>query len=293
MTTPSLAIVIMAAGKGTRLKSKRPKVLHEIGGKPLLTYVVAAASQIVPAQDIYVVIGHEAASVRAAVEHKYPSVQFVLQVEQRGTGHAIMCARNHVENYDNILVLSGDVPLIQQQTIADLRDFHLAQKAAMTILTTTPSDPTGYGRIIRASSSSSRVKAIVEQKDLTRAQQKAREINTGIYAFATKLLFANIGKLTTRNAQGEFYFTDMASALTGIKAPVVALRAADPAEVLGANTLAELAQPDAEVRSRKCSAFIAEGVTIYRPETCVIDSDVAIAADTVIEPFVQVLGQSR
>src|SRR5258708_6036920 len=291
MSQPAtLAIVIMAAGKGTRLKSKRPKVLHEIGGKPLLTYVVAAARQIASAHDIYVVVGHEAVNVRAAVERT--GVQFVLQAERHGTGHAIMCARNQVEGYHNILVLSGDVPLIRPQTIAGLRDFHLAQKAAMTILTAAAPDPTGYGRIIRASSSSNRVKAIVEQKDLTRSQQNAREINTGIYAFATKPLFANIGKLTTRNAQGEFYLTDMASALTGAKAPVVALRASDPAEVLGANTLAELAQLDAELRSRKCSALMAEGVTIYRPETCVIDSDVAIAADAVIEPFVQILGQS-
>ncbi len=289
--TATLAIVIMAAGKGTRLKSKRPKVLHEIGGKPLITYVVAAARQFAPAHDIYVIVGHEAASVRAAVEST--DVQFVLQVEQRGTGHAIMCARSQVEGYDNILVLSGDVPLICPQTIAGLRDFHLAQEAAMTILTAAAPDPSGYGRVIRASRSSSRVKAIVEQKDLTRAQQHVREINTGIYAFATRPLFANIGKLTTRNAQGEFYLTDMASALVAAKAPVVALRADDPAEVLGANTLAELAHLDAELRSRKCSALMAEGVTIYRPETCVIDSDVEITADTVIEPFVQILGQSR
>ena len=292
MTQPStLAIVIMAAGKGTRLKSKRPKVLHEIGGKPLLTYVVAAARQIAPAHDIYVIVGHEAERVRATVESA--GVQFVLQAEQRGTGHAIMCARKQVEGYDNILVLSGDVPLIRPRTITGLRDFHVTQKAAMTILTAAAPDPSGYGRVIRASSSSSRVKAIVEQKDLTRAQQKVREINTGIYAFATRPLFANIGKLTTRNAQGEFYLTDMASALVGAKAPVVALRADDPAEVLGANTLAELASLDAELRSRKYSTLMATGVTIYRPETCVIDSDVEIAADTVIEPFVQVLGQSR
>ena len=286
----ALAIVIMAAGKGTRLKSKRPKVLHEIGGKPLLTYVIAAASQIAPAHNIYVVVGHEAESVRKAVKHT--GVQFVVQAEQHGTGHAIMCARSYVEGYENILVLSGDVPLIQPQTIAGLSDFHRSQKAAMTILTATLSDPSGYGRMIRVSSSSPRVKAIVEQKDLTRAQQNAREINTGIYAFATKPLFANIGKLTTRNAQGEFYLTDMASALVRAKAKVVALRADVPAEVLGANTLAELASLDAELRARKCNALMAEGVTIYRPETCTIDSDVAIAADTVIEPFVQILGQS-
>ncbi|HZD08913.1 MAG TPA: NTP transferase domain-containing protein, partial [Candidatus Limnocylindrales bacterium] len=179
---PEVAIVIMAAGKGTRLKSSRAKVLHEIAGQPLLAHVIKAAQQIVSAEHIYVIVGHQAEKVRAAVAHM--GVTFVLQAEQRGTGHAIMCAREQVASYQNILVLSGDVPLIRPETIARLRDFHLSKKAAMTILTAAPSDPFGYGRVIRAGSSD-RVKAIVEQKALTKAQQKEREINSGIYAFAT------------------------------------------------------------------------------------------------------------
>ncbi len=284
------AIVIMAAGKGTRLKSRRAKVLHEIAGRPLLAHVIKAAQQIVPAEHIYVIVGHQAENVRAAVEPL--SVKFVLQAEQRGTGHAIMCAREQVVSYQNILVLSGDVPLIRPETIARLRDFHLSKKAAMTILTAAPSDPFGYGRVIRAGSSD-RVKAIVEQKALTKSQQKEREINSGIYAFGTKPLFSNIDRLKTDNAHHELYLTDMAALLVKSKATVVALKAADPGEVLGANTLAELSSLDATMRARKCADLMAAGVSIYRPETCVIDNDVEIGPDTILEPFVQILGRTR
>ena len=284
------AIVIMAAGKGTRLNSKRAKVLHEIGGQPLLAHVIKAAQQVVPAEHIHVIIGHQAESVRAAVAPM--GVKFVLQAEQRGTGHAIMCAREQVAGYRNILVLSGDVPLIRRETIARVRDFHLGKKAAMTILTAVPPDPFGYGRVIRAGSGSDRVKAIVEQKALTKAQQNAREINSGIYAFATAPLFANIDRLSTSNAHQEFYLTDMAAILVKARATVVALKTADPAEVLGANTLAELASLDAAMRMRKANDLMAAGVSIYRPETCVIDPDVEIGADTILEPFVQILGRT-
>ena len=284
------AIVIMAAGKGTRLKSKRAKVLHEIAGQPLLAHVIKAAQQIVPSEHIYVIVGHQAENVRAAVAPL--GVQFVLQAEQRGTGHAIMCAREQVASYQNILVLSGDVPLIRPETISRLRDFHLGKKAAMTILTAAPSDPFGYGRVIRAGSSD-RVKAIVEQKALTKSQQKERDINSGIYAFATKPLFSNIDRLKTDNAHHELYLTDMAALLVKNKATVVALKASDPGEVLGANTLAELSSLDATMRARKCADLMAAGVSIYRPETCVIDNDVEIGADTILEPFVQVLGRTR
>jgi len=285
------AIVIMAAGKGTRLKSKRAKVLHEIGGQPLLAHVIKAARQIAPPSDVYVIVGHQADKVRSAVGPL--GVKFVSQAEQRGTGHAVMCARDQVRGYKNILVLSGDVPLIQPDTIARVRDFHLAKKAAMTVLTAEPADPFGYGRVIRAGPGSDRVTAVVEQKALTKTQQKAREINSGIYAFATKPLFSHIDRLTTDNAHRELYLTDMAALLVKAKEPVVALKAGDPAEVLGANTLAELASRDATLRQRKCSELMAAGVSIYRPETCVIDPEVEIGADTILEPFVQILGRTK
>jgi bifunctional UDP-N-acetylglucosamine pyrophosphorylase/glucosamine-1-phosphate N-acetyltransferase len=288
---PSFAIAIMAAGKGTRLKSAHPKVLHQIGGKPLLEHVINAAALVVPAADVYAIIGHEADRVRQAVNSS--GVNFVLQQEQRGTGHAIMVARDQLARYEHVLVLSGDVPLIQPETIARVRDFHLAKKAAMTILTAEPDDPAHYGRVIRTTRTSDEVSAIVEHKALTRQQLKVREINSGIYAFATGPLFAHIDKLTTDNAHREFYLTDMAALLVKAKKKVVAVPAEQAVEVLGINTRAELARLDAVLRQRKCEELMASGVTIYRPETCVIDLDVTVGPDTILEPFVQLLGKTR
>ena len=286
-----LAVVIMAAGKGTRLKSRRPKVLHEIGGKPLLAHVIAAATKVVAAADIYVVIGHEAEQVRSAMAGT--GVSFVEQAEQRGTGHAIQCAAASIAGYENLLVLSGDVPLIRPETIEQLWQFHEAQQAAMTILTAAPADPTGYGRIVRQSEDSGEVEAIVEQKALTLKQQSIGEINSGIYAFKTAPLLVHLGKLSDDNANREVILTDMAGMLRAAGGRVVAIQAAETAEVLGANTIADLVALDATLRAATASRLMAAGVTIFRPETCVIDAEVEVAADTVIEPFVQLLGRTR
>jgi len=291
---PRFAVAIMAAGKGTRLKSRHPKVLHQIGGKPLLEHVIAAATQVVPAGDIYAIIGYEADRVREALQHT--GVNFVLQKEQRGTGHAIMSARQVLSGYDHFLVLSGDVPLIRPETIRELRDSHLKNKASMTLLAATPPDPTGYGRVIRklkSGKATEAVTAIVEQKALTPAQMKFREMNAGVYAFTTKTLFANIDKLTTENAHREFYLTDMAAILSRAGERVVAVSTPDFDQVLGINNRAELARLDAVFRQRKCAELMDFGVTIYRPETCVIDAGVKIEPDTIIEPFVQLLGNTR
>ncbi|HZD50711.1 MAG TPA: bifunctional UDP-N-acetylglucosamine diphosphorylase/glucosamine-1-phosphate N-acetyltransferase GlmU [Silvibacterium sp.] len=286
-----LAIVIMAGGKGTRLKSKRAKVLHEIGGRPLLRHVIASASQIVPPRDIYVVVGHQAATVEAAV--KDTGVRFVQQTEQRGTGHAIQITQEAVEGYDELLVLSGDVPLLKPETIAALRDFHIEQRAAMTILTAAPADPTGYGRVLRKSPGAPEVTAIVEQKALTPEQRGEREINSGIYAFRVEPLFAHISGLKTDNAHGEFYLTDMARLLVQAGERVVALEAPNAVEVLGGNTIAEMMELDRELRLDTARRLMAQGVTILRPETTVIDASVEVGPDTVIEPFVQLLGETR
>ncbi|MFP5268393.1 MAG: NTP transferase domain-containing protein, partial [Acidobacteriota bacterium] len=188
METSSFGIAIMAAGKGTRLNSARPKVLHEIGGQALLLHVIAAARSLVPAAQIYCIIGHQAEAVRAAAAST--GVHFVLQPEQRGTGHAMQQLRRHFAASgqpapENLLVLSGDVPLIQPATLQALCSFHLAERAAMTILTAVPPNPTGYGRVLRTADASPEVQAIVEQKALTPAQLSAPEINSGIYCFRT------------------------------------------------------------------------------------------------------------
>jgi bifunctional UDP-N-acetylglucosamine pyrophosphorylase / glucosamine-1-phosphate N-acetyltransferase len=291
---PRLAIAIMAAGKGARLKSKHPKVLHEIGGRPLLQFVMDAAKAVMPAKDIFVILGHEAERVREAMAGS--GVQFVLQAQQLGTGHAIMSARHALAAYDGVLVLSGDVPLLRPETIRSIRDFHLQHKAAMTILSADFPQPAGYGRILRkkkAGRQTDEVEAIVEQKMLTPQQEKTREGNSGIYAFATAPLFEHLDQLSTDNPHGEYYLTDMARILSKSRARVLAVKVGDPHEVAGANNRAELAQLDAEVRARKSAQLMAAGVTILRPETCVIDAEVEIGADTVIEPFVQLLGQTR
>jgi bifunctional UDP-N-acetylglucosamine pyrophosphorylase / glucosamine-1-phosphate N-acetyltransferase len=280
----------MAAGKGTRLKSKHPKVLHEIGGKPILAHVIATAQKVVPAHDIFVIIGHEAERVRGAVAAT--GVNFVLQAEQRGTGHALMVAREALAAYDKVIVLSGDAPLITADTIKKLSEFHGAQKATMTLLSADLDNPYGYGRVIRKGRGAE-VRAIVEEKSATAQQKKIREINSGFYAFAGADLYEHIDGLSTANAHGEYYLTDMAGVFHLARKKVVAIKTSDAAEVLGSNTRAEMMMLDARLRMAKCRELLDEGVTIFYPHTCVIDSDVEVGADTVIEPFVQLLGKTR
>ena len=296
LDTQNLAIAIMAAGKGTRLKSKRPKVLHEIGGRALLLHVIAAAKSLVHADHIYCIIGHEADKVRHAVAHT--GVHFIEQTEQRGTGHALQTVKSHFATTgasipENLLVLSGDVPLIRPETLHALAAFHSSEHAAMTILTAVPPDPTGYGRVIRKSAGSPEVTAIVEQKSLTPDQLSAPEINSGIYCFNTASLFSKLDLLSTNNAHGEYYLTDVAALLVADHQKVVAIKADNIDEVLGANTIAEMMHLDAAMRLATARRLMSEGVTIFRPETCVIDAEVHVAPDTVIEPYVQLIGHTR
>ncbi len=281
----------MAAGKGTRLKSQLPKVLHEVGGKPLLEHVIATAVRVVPAADVYAIIGYEAERVRAATEHT--GIKYVLQAEQRGTGHALMAAQKALVHHDHVIVLSGDAPLITPETIGHLRNFHLEEQAAMTLLTADLDNPTGYGRVVRKNPRSADVRAIVEEKSASAVQKKIHEINSGFYVFDAKELYRNIGKLSTTNVHSEYYLTDMAEVLRGAQQRVVAWKTANAYEVLGGNTRAELADIDHYLRMTKCRRLMADGVTVFYPATCVIDADVQIAPDSVIEPYVQLLGKTR
>jgi bifunctional UDP-N-acetylglucosamine pyrophosphorylase/glucosamine-1-phosphate N-acetyltransferase len=290
-SAPRIAVAIMAAGKGTRLKSQLPKVLHEVGGKTLLEHVIRAAVRMVPAKDVYAIIGHGAERVRAAMQHT--GVNFVLQAEQRGTGHALMVAQEALAAYDHVIVLSGDAPLLSSETISRLRDFHLTEGAAMTLLSAEQDNPTGYGRVLRKSDPGAEVLAIVEEKSASPAQRKIREINSGFYVFAVKDLYANLGKLSTANAHGEYYLTDMAAVLRKARLRVVAWKTPNASEVLGGNTRAELSDIDEKMRLDKARQLMADGVSIFYPATCVIDADVSIAPDTVIEPYVQLLGKTR
>ncbi len=289
--TLRVAIAIMAAGKGTRLKSRHPKVLHETGGKPILAHVIATAAKVVPPTDIFVIVGHEAERVREVVGGS--GVNFVLQAEQRGTGHALMVAREALAPYDQVLVLYGDAPLITADTVHKLCAFHKTQHAAMTLLTAELANPFGYGRVLRKNAKSPEVEAIVEEKAANAAQKKIREINSGLYAFSVPTLYQHIDELSTDNPHREYYLTDMAAILNRARKKVVAIKTTDATEVLGSNTRAEIVDLDARLRLAKCHQLMAEGVTVFQPQTCVIDSDVVVGADTVIEPFVQLLGKTK
>jgi bifunctional UDP-N-acetylglucosamine pyrophosphorylase/glucosamine-1-phosphate N-acetyltransferase len=289
------AVAIMAAGKGTRLKSKRPKVLHEIGGKALLLHVIAAAKTLVSAENIYCIVGHEAERVQVAVAAT--GVRFVLQPTQSGTGHALQMVKAYFALSGEIvpkhlLVLSGDVPLIRPETIRAIAEMHVAEGAAMTILTAEPDDPTGYGRVIRTGKGVE-VSAIVEHKALRPEHGDAPEINSGIYCFETEKLFAKLDSLSTDNAHGEFYLTDVAAMLVADGERVAAVKAESVDEVLGANTIAEMMHLDQAVRAATARRLMAQGVTIFRPDTCVIDAEVEVGPDTVIEPYVQLLGATK
>jgi len=296
MDATGFTVAIMAAGKGTRLKSKRPKVLHEVGGRALLLHVIAAAQTLVRTEDIFCIIGHESGRVRAAVAHT--GVNFVVQEVQLGTGHAMQVLKAYMQLPGNraprhLLVLSGDVPLIRPETLSALCELHLLERAAMTILTAVPPDPTGYGRVLRSSIEPIEVRAIVEQKALTSAHGPAPEINSGIYCFETEALFSKLSQLSTDNAHREFYLTDVAAMLVADRRRVIALKADNADEVLGANTIAEMMHLDQAMRAATARRLMAEGVTIFRPDTCVIDSGVTVGPDTVIEPYVQLLGPTR
>ncbi len=256
-----------------------------------MAHVIAAARKVVPGEDIFAIIGHEADAVQRAVEGT--GIRFVRQEPQRGTGHALMCAAKSLASYEQVIVLSGDAPLISSTTIESLRDFHQRNRAAMTILSAHLENPTGYGRVIRAGANGDEIKAIVEEKPCTPAQRKIREINSGFYAFSVKELFNHIEELKTDNPHGEYYLTDMAAVLRRAKKRVVVIQTDNASEILGSNTRAELVELDQKMRADKCKKLMAEGVTIFNPASCVIDSDVEVGADTTIEPFVQLLGRTR
>jgi bifunctional UDP-N-acetylglucosamine pyrophosphorylase/glucosamine-1-phosphate N-acetyltransferase len=221
-----------------------------------------------------------------------------MQAEQRGTGHALQMVKAYFALGgeavpENLLVLSGDVPLIRPETIKAICTLHLEEHAAMTILTAVPPDPTGYGRVLRKQAGGVEVTAIVEQKALTPEQKEAKEINSGIYCFRTEELFARLDSLSTNNAHGEFYLTDVAAMLVAGGERVVAVQAESVDEVLGANTIAEMMHLDQAMRAAAAKHLMAQGVTIFRPDTCVIDAEVEVGPDTVIEPYVQLLGATK
>src|SRR5579863_5642816 len=289
MPNSDIAIVILAAGKGTRLKSALAKVLHRAGGRPLVEHVARACQPLKP-REIVAIAGHQAEDVTAAVEPL--GVKSVLQEPQRGTGHAMLVARRAISSRAKIaIILPGDAPLIRTETLAALAKAHRETGAAATILSAEIENPAGYGRIVRQDDGS--VAAIVEDSALTGEQRSIREINSSIYCFTLEKLWPCLATLKPQNVHKELYLTDAIALLRQKGDKVQAVRAADSDEVLGCNTRADLAAVDAVFRRRKRAAIMDAGVTIELPETVLIDPEVIVGADTRIEPGVQLLGKTR
>ena len=283
------AIVILAAGKGTRMRSELAKVLHRAGGRPLIEHVVRACQPLKPAQ-LLAVVGHQAEAVGELAGSL--GVQTVLQQPQRGTGHAMQVARRAIRSRAKLaVVVPGDAPLLRTETLRALIDTHRRGEAAATVLTAEIDDPTGYGRMVR--DAQGRVVAIVEENSASPEQRAIREVNSSIYCFTLAKLWSVLGALRPENAHRELYLTDAIALLRERNERVLAEIAADPREILGCNTRVHLADVDRIFRARKAVEVMDSGATIYLPETVVIDPDVTVGPDTVIDPGVQLLGATR
>ncbi len=283
ITMGKLRILILAAGKSTRMKSKYAKVLHRVGGRTLIEHVLGTARALAP--DISVVVGHSADKVKSLLS----GVKFVEQKEQLGTGHAVLAARESFSGYSgDVLVMSGDVPLISAATLAAFIKFHQEGGFGASVLTADAENPDSYGRVIRRNDDE--VDSIVEHRDATPEIRAIREINSGIYVFNAPALFESLSMIGNNNSQGEYYLTDAIAILVDRKQRVGAFQIKSAEEILGINTRQDLAAMDRWIRRKKCESLMTDGVTIVDPGSTFIDSDVRIGADTVIYPSVQIYG---
>ena len=288
MSNNNLAIVILAAGKGTRLKSSLAKVLHRAGGRTLVEQIVCSCETL-KARETVVVVGHQAEQVAAVVEPL--AALTVLQQPQNGTGHAMQIARRALGRAKFAFVLPGDAPLVRTDTLKALIAAHHNGNAAATVLSAVLADPSGYGRVVRKSETA--VSAIVEESQLTDEQREINEINSAIYCFTLEKLWPALAHVKPNNKHRELYLTDAIAVLNAKGETVLAQVAADSREVLGCNTRADLAEVDRVFRERKRNALMDDGVTIQLPETVLIDAEVTAGEDTIIEPAVQLLGRTK
>jgi bifunctional UDP-N-acetylglucosamine pyrophosphorylase/glucosamine-1-phosphate N-acetyltransferase len=289
MSAP-LTIVILAAGLGTRMKSRKAKVLHRAGGRALIEHVIDTALDLTQSERIFVVVGHQAEEVRKSITHS--GIQFIEQLEQKGTGHAVMVGREWLAPLEGyLMILYGDSPLLRAQTLLQLIDQQTASEAAGTLLSADMDDPTGYGRVIRNDADLS-VQEIVEQKAANPQQLAIQEANMGIYCFRADLFWQYVDQLGTNNPAGEYYLTDMVAILNDAGYKVEAMRIDDANEALGINDRVDLANVDRILRTRKRLELMRDGITIENPDTVTIDSHVRIGMDTVVEPFARILGHS-
>ena len=282
-------VVILAAGHGTRMKSKLPKVLHPLAGRPLIEHVLRTANAVSPAT-VTLIVGHAADLVRERLGSR-PNTDFALQEPQLGTAHALQQAEARLAGKSGtVVLLSGDVPLLSEATLRRLIETHHGAGAAATVVTAIVERPYGYGRIVRTRG---RIARIVEERDASPDVRQIREINSGIYAFDLAPLFDALRGIASQNAQGEFYLTDLIGIYRRRKLTVETLVVDNQQEIRGINSRSELAEVSRIVRQTKNEELMAAGVTIIDPATTYIDQDVEIGADTVIHPGVAIEGQSR
>ena len=286
--------VILAAGEGKRMRSGRAKVLHRLAGRPLVAYPVALARAL-GATGVVVVVGHQGDAVREALGPLagHAALHFTEQKEQRGTGHALAMARGSVpEHAAELVLLYADVPLLEQGTVERLLAHHRAKRAAATVLTFTPPDPAGYGRIVRRGGRRGPVVGIVEERDATPAQRRLRECNSGIYGFDPRALWPALDRLAPDNDQAELYLTDVIGLLAKRRRRVESVHVDDPLEVAGVNDRRQLARLEAIVRERTLARLMTEGVTVLDPGATYVEPGVVIGRDTILYPGVRLEGRT-
>ena len=282
----NLETLILAAGKGTRMKSKLPKVLHKVGGKPMIKHVIDSARKAGSTREV-VVIGSGA----NLVEQEISGVEFVLQEEQLGTGHAVLAAKEKfVASKGIVLILCGDTPLLTEKTLKEFTAAHENSNCAATVLTAEMPDPKGYGRVIREEDGT--FSRVVEDKDATDDEKKIREVNGGCYCFNAEKLFSALGKIKNDNAQGEYYLPDVLPILKDAGEKIGVFKAEYAAEILGINSRIQLAAADKALRMRKDRELMDSGVTIIDPNTTFIDYDVTVGQDTIIYPNTYLEGKT-
>ncbi|MGI5911280.1 MAG: bifunctional UDP-N-acetylglucosamine diphosphorylase/glucosamine-1-phosphate N-acetyltransferase GlmU [Syntrophomonadaceae bacterium] len=279
--------IILAAGKGARMHSQTPKVLHQVAGKPMVAYVINAIREA-GINDINLVVGHGRELVQQVLAPE--NVNFVIQEEQLGTGHALMQARGSISLDSNLVVLPGDTPLLEAKTIKQLLIYHEQQQAKATVLSAELPEPYGYGRIIRDDNGG--LKQIIEEKDASPQEKLISEINTGIYCFKASSVFSALSQINTSNAQGEYYLTDVLPILKEQchKVAVLAIKEID--QIYGINDRVQLSQAESIIRTRKKQDLMRNGVTIIAPDTVFIDSEVKIGFDSVIQPYTIIGGKT-
>jgi bifunctional UDP-N-acetylglucosamine pyrophosphorylase / glucosamine-1-phosphate N-acetyltransferase len=281
-----IGVIVLAAGQGTRMKSGMPKVLHPLGGTPLFLHVLRIAQRLEPSR-IAVIVGHGATAVQQA--YSGDDVSWVVQEKQLGTGHAVLCAEQTFQGFiGDILILSGDVPLITENTLKRLVEHHRAQRAAVTLLTASLEDPTGYGRILR--DGKQQVSGTVEEKDASELQKQIREVNAGIYVAAAPFLFAGLSGVNNQNRQREYYLPDIVAIAFGQAETVANVSVDNSREMMGINTREELARMEKSLQEEINRKWMAEGVTLKDPMTTYIEAGVTIGRDTVVGPNTHLCG---